>query len=57
MVIFAVLYGQMQNLTQQNLTQLIQTLIYEKESKAVRSSQKGLKFLVLLKFAVFSSRK
>ena len=34
MVIFAVLYGQMQNLTQQNLTQLIQTLIYEKESKA-----------------------
>lgn len=29
MVIFAVLYGQMQN-----LTQLIQTLIYEKESKA-----------------------
>ena len=33
MVIFAVLYGQMQNLTQQNLTQLIQTLIYEKESK------------------------
>ena len=34
MVIFAVLYGQMQNLTQQNLTQLIQTLIYEKESKS-----------------------
>ena len=34
MVIFAVLYGQMQNLTQQNLTQLIQTLIYEMESKA-----------------------
>ena len=34
MVIFAVLYGQMQNLTQQNLTQLIQTLIYVKESKA-----------------------
>ena len=34
MVIFAVLYGQMQNLTQQNLTQLIQTLIYEKEAKA-----------------------
>ena len=34
MVIFAVLYGQMQNLTQQNLTQLIQTLIYETESKA-----------------------
>ena len=34
MVIFAVLYGQMQNLTQQNLTQLIQTLFYEKESKA-----------------------
>ena len=29
MVIFAVLYGQMQNLTQS-----IQTLIYEKESKA-----------------------
>ena len=34
MVIFTVLYGQMQNLTQQTLTQLIQTLIYEKESKA-----------------------
>ena len=34
MVIFAVLYGQLQNLTQQNLTQLIQTLIYEKESTA-----------------------
>lgn len=28
MVIFAVLYGQMQNLTQQNLTQSIQTLNY-----------------------------
>ena len=34
MVISAVLYGQMQNLTQQNLTQSIQTLIYEKELKA-----------------------